>query len=243
MRIILLIGLLFFTSCEKQNIDASDVISDLSLIPVTIEADGSSMISISVKLNKEAEVSKRKVVFETSSGSFASTNTKTATIEATYEQGLLVARTSIKAPTSPGVMFVTARTEYRSLYNDFIAKGSITIMPSVPVSIKAEPSSFGVRTDFLGEVEISGILKNANGRNVSTGSKVVFEDYFPGQNVSANGRYRLIQVSSDENSRVNVLYSPGHVTPGTPVFVKCTLLDSAGNKTNIKDSVLLTVIP
>lgn len=241
MRRLFLTYLLLLFSCTKQKIITADVVSSLKMSPSTVPADGTSLISVTVFINKDADADKRKLVFETSAGMF-SNNTRTITLEALLENGQLVARTTIKAPSSPGIVVVTVQPEIRSSYNDFIVKDSVTATPSLPASIKVEASTFGVRTDYLGEAQITGTLKNANNNNVSTGVKILYEDYFPG-GAPVNGRFRALQVVSDENSKVSTAYSPGHLTPGQNIYVRYTVLDSAGNRTPIKDSVLLTVIP
>lgn len=242
MRVIIIVSLFFLLSCKKQYVESEEVIYGLTLSPDSVDADGSSIISVSANVSKDADASKRKIVFETSSGSFTSNGIKAITLEAVYENGLLVARTTMRSPSSPGSVVVSARPENRNPYNDFIAIDSVQAIASAPTTIKLEPSAFSVSTAFIGEVQITGTLRNAKNRNVSTGNKVLFEDIYLG-GATVNGRYRLLQTSSDESSKVSTYYSPGHLPPGTSFYIRCAVLDNAGNKTSIKDSILLTVIP
>jgi len=238
MRTLITLIILFaLYTCKKIDIDTSDVIPFLELSPKPVQADGTSIINAVVKISKDAEPSKRKIALETTSGVFATNSLKTITVDALFENGELVARTTIRSPITPGQVVVTARPEVRSPYSDFIIKDSVQASPSVAITISLSTSAFGVRTGFLSDVQITGVLKNQNNKNVSSGTNVIFEDIF--QNGSpVGGRFRQVQSSSDENSKVSAFYSPGPVIPGTNIYIRATV---AG--TNIKDSVLLTVIP
>lgn len=239
-KTILFIGVISLLSCSKVHIANEEVISSLSLSPASVDADGSSLVDVSVKLNKDADASKRKVVLESSAGVFTTGNLKTITVEALYEAGELVARTKLRAPISPGYIVVTAKPELRNAYNDFILKDSIRALPSLPASVSLSSSSFGVPGGFLGEAQLIGLLKNGNGKNVSSGTKVIFKDVYPGGG-PVGGRFRLLQAGSDENSKVSVYYSPGFLAPGTNINLVVTVLDSAGNPTAISDTVTITV--
>jgi hypothetical protein len=241
MRTFIFFICLVFFACKKVSIGTEEVINSLVLSPTTVQADGSSVIDVAVKINSNAEASKRKVVLETSSGSFTANNQKTITVDALYENSELVARTTIKAPNSPGNLVVTARPETRTAYNDFIIKDSVQVGPSVPNSISLSASAFSVLTGYQNDVQITGILKNQNGKNVSAGIKVLFEDIYP-NGTPVGGRFRQVQNSSNESSTVSAFYAPGYIAPGTNFFVRATVLNSTGGSTAIKDSVLLTVI-
>jgi hypothetical protein len=139
---------------------------------------------------------------------------------------------------SVGKMVVTARPETRSAYQDFIVKDSVSVTVSTPASLVVSASAFGVQTGFLSDVLITAVLKNQNNRNVSTGTQVRFEDVYA-NGTSVGGRFRLVQNSSDENSKVSAYYSPGNIAPGTDIYIRVSVL----NSTISPQSVLLTVTP
>lgn len=244
MRSIILITIvtgLLLSACKKISINNDQVIESFQ-VPDEILADGTSQVELVIKINKSADAAKRKLVVETSAGLFTPVNLKTTTIEALFEAGELVARVKLKAPTSAGKIYVSVKPEIRNAYNDFIIRDSLTAIASIPSSIFVSASAFGVQTAFVGEVQITGTLKNGNGGNVSSGYKVQFADFFM-NGAPAGGRFRAIQNSSDDNSKVSAFYSPGLVAPGTSLYVMVTLLDAAGNPTGTSNSVILTVTP
>lgn len=237
-----LVLILTLAGCKKIEIDNSEVIESMKISPLEIDADGTSLIDIFVTINKNAEAAKRKLVVESSSGVFPGNNLKNITIEAVYEGGELIARTKLRAPSGPGKVYISARPEIRNAFSDFILKDSITANPSVPASITVSASSFGVQTAYVGEVLITGHLRNGNGKNVSTGYKVQFSDFYVSGG-AVGGRFRAIQNASDDNSRVSAYYSPGPVAPGTNIYVWVTVLNATGNPTGIANAVILTVTP
>lgn len=205
MNKIFIICCILLVSCRKVALSDNEVIQSMKLAPATIDADGTSQAEAIVKINSATDASKRKVIFEASAGTFAATSTKTVTVEAVYEAGELVARAKLKAPMSPGFVTVTAKPETRSAYNDIIIKDSIEAILSSPFSISVSASAFGVQTGYVGEVIVTGTLKNSKGKNVSTGVKVAFTDVYL-NGVPVGGRFRQVQNSSDENSKVSVYY-------------------------------------
>lgn len=234
--------IVFIASCKKIDNEKIRFIESIKLSPKSVEADNSSLVNMEIRINKDADISKRKLLLETSAGTFLGTGLKTATIDAVFEGGELIGRAKLKAPSSPGTMLVTVKPESRYRYNDFIVVDSVQALPSVVSSISVAASAFGVQTGFVGEVLITGTLKNSNGKNVSSGAKVAFSDfYLNGGPVS--GRFRQMQTNSDENSKVTAYYSPGLIPPGTSINVRITVLDASGNPTLISNSVLLTVTP
>ncbi len=241
-KLIYILSLAGLIACKKQHISTDEVLHTLQLSPNPVDADGSSPINVSIRVNSSADVARRKVILETSAGTFSSTSTKTTTVEALYENGELIARATIKAPISPGFVVVTAKPELRNPYNDFLVKDSVQAIISTPSSISLTPSAFGVQTAYVNEVLITGTLKNLKNRNVSSNTKVIFTDVYA-NGTPVGGRFRQVQNSSDENSKVSAYYSPGLVTPGTSFYIRATVLDAAGNPTSITDAVLLTVIP
>lgn len=242
MKYILLAISFLVVSCGKVKVENLKVIESIQLLPSTVEGDGSSQVDLIIKINKSADLSRRKLAVETSSGSFGTSGLKSTTLEAVYENTELIARAKIKAPSAPGFIVITARPEFRNAYHDFIVKDSIPVSPSMPVSITASASAFGVQTGFVGEVLITGTLKNAKGKNVSTGVKVQFADFYQ-NGMPVGGRFRQTQNSSDESSKVTAYYSPGLIPPGTGIIIRITILDAQGNPTGIFDSVIVTVTP
>ena len=234
-----ILATIILSGCKVDKIKLDQVINKLVISDKKPLADGGTIVDISVELNGEADPDKRNVVFKSTGGTFLVTNESSITQKAVYENQALIARVKLKIPPSPGTITITALPEIRSVYQDYILTDSLKSSPSLPSSIAITPSSFSVFTGFAGEIQITGLLKNG-GNNVSTNSKVIFEDYDLNRN-PIHGRYRLKKDKSDASSTVSTMYSPGFLPVGSSFYVKCTYIDQSGNKTNVKDSCLITV--
>ncbi|MCF2494297.1 hypothetical protein [Dyadobacter chenhuakuii] len=230
-----------FTNCQEK-INTTDVIKGFSVAPKeSVLADGSTKLSISVLLDNSADLDKRNIVFTASNGDFINGKDHIIVKKAEFEAGQLVARTEYIVPNTDGKIVFTAKPEAQSQFKDFLVKDSITLLQSVPKSIKLTTSSFSVETGFGSDVLITGKLSNDNNSGVSKNYKVVFEDMLTdGSDIS--GRFRQQSLSVDSNSQVSTIYSPGYVAAGTEVKVICYLLDDQENKTQISDFVIINVI-
>jgi hypothetical protein len=95
-------------------------------------------------------------------------------------------------------------------------------------------------SNFFSELKLSCLLKNANGGYVSKGYVVVFDDVLVAGG-NANGRYRDVNTTSNDTSRVSIRYGASNLPIGTAIKLRATILDSLGNRTKMKDSVLVTI--
>ncbi len=237
--IIIAIYLILFSSCKKvPSID--EVLTDLKISQSEVLADGQSTVSISVVLSDKSSTDRRSVIFTTSSGIFTSSGSNKYTSKAEFENGILLAKATLRSSTEPGTIKVSVKPEFDSPLNEYILTASIIAKPSVPVSIKLEPSSFGIASNFLNEVQITGILKNSDGKFVSKGNNVLFENLLL-SGISANGHFRNLQPTTSDSSKVGGYYSANLYPIGTKIKIKCTVLDSNGQRTIISDSLLLTI--
>lgn len=231
---------LSITACKPEAITPSEVISNVEISNRSPWADGTSVIDISVNLNKHADADKRNVIFRTSSGVFLPANDTIITQKANFENGNLVAKVKFKVPATARTVYFTIRPEIRSAETDFILSDSLETKTSIPTDLIITPSAFSVFTNYAGEIQVSALLKNGT-RNASSDCQVIFEDYFP-NGTPVNGRYRQKREKTDGNATVSTYYSPGNIPAGTSFFLKCTYIDTLNKKTSIKDSSLITTV-
>jgi hypothetical protein len=217
------------------------VISDLQFSTRSVVADGSSKITVTVVLNSNADSSKRNILFSASNGSFLNGNDISISQKAVFVNSQLIAKVTYMPPLKAQTVYFVVQPNLSSTSNVSL-RDSLVIGPSLPAKIALTESSFAVGYGFTGEDTLTAKLSNSAGGPVSIGTKVIFDDYYPG-GVGLNGRYRMKNTSSNANSQVGAIYSPGFVAPvGSNFYFKVTVLDVSGIPTNIADSVLLTVI-
>jgi|GEM_PF-6548227 len=215
--------------CNKVHPDTEQVIFNLLATPSKTLADGQTTVDVSAELKADADPAKRNIIFTATAGTFGTGSDKTITVKADYDNGLMIARTKLKMPVSEASITVTAKPETNVSYQNYSASTTITASKSVAVTVKLEPSSVSVLTNFLSEVTLTGILKNSLNGNVSTGNKVEFKDYYAdGVTRIAGSAFRAYQASSDAGSKVSCVYSPGAVAPGSTIILECNILDDAG---------------
>ncbi len=239
-KIILAFIVLGIYSCKRENIIASTVINSLYISNHTPYADGTTIVKISVAIDSIADPTKSSVIFSTNAGTFLSTNDTIITQAATFQSGHLIANVSLRVPMTVGKIIIKAYPAVSSPYFTFLLKDSIMLVRAVPDQIVLTPSALSIASNFGSEVSLTGAL-SFQMKNVSTGDKVLFEDYYPG-GAKLGGSFRAVKDTSDITSTVSAAYSIGATLPaGTSFFLKCTYLDASGNRTNIKDSTLITV--
>lgn len=226
-------------SCQKD-IKTSDVISGLTLSSHSIDADGTTTVDLSVVLNKDAGASKLNVIFSASSGTLTGGTDGKVTAKADYVNQQLVAKASLTAPMSPGKIIITAAPQATSPNGDYILKDSLVANPVFPATLQLTASSFGIGSNFTSIDTLTGSLRSAQHKKVSTGAKVLFEDFLS-NGTKATGRFRSNMPSSDGDSKVIALYSAPQLPIGTNIKLAATYLTSDGNKTTITDTVVLTI--
>lgn len=236
----LIVGLMVFTvlnSCKKD-ISVDDVLYDFSLDKAEVIADGNTSITLTVKLNNKASADRRTVIFSTSNGSFGEGVKKT--VKAEFTEGVLTAKASFKVSTTPGEITVSVQPEFDARNQEFKLSRKVLSTASSARSVKIEPSSFGLASNFVTEVGLTAFIKNADGGFASAGQKVIFEDFLT-SGMPANGRFRNIKAVTTDSSKVGAIYSAPLLPIGTNINIRCTLLDNSGNKMNISDAVTLTI--
>ncbi|AYB32019.1 hypothetical protein [Chryseolinea soli] len=237
VAIILISGVMI--TCD-ENVEVGDVLYNLKLEEKETPADGQSTIKITVNLNDRSSADRRSVIFATTAGTFTSSSTSKYTAKAEFLDGLLTATATLRAPVSPGKIGISVQPEFDSPIKDFIVSDTIEAVKSSPATIHLEASALGLSGNFLTEVRLEGLLKNDKGKNVSKGAKVAFEDFLQ-DGTKANGRYRQLQLASSDTSYVTSYYGAPFYPIGTNIKIRVTVLNDVGAKTNVKDSLLLTV--
>lgn len=234
--------IILFCGCKPENVTISQVISNLKISNKTPLADGTTIVYLSAQLNNYTDADKRSIIFETSKGQFVPSNDTLHTQPAVFQNGNLVATIALQVPMTFGEFYVSAKPSVITPNQNFILNDSINALESVPASLKLTPSALAVETEFGSEIQLTALLKNSNNGNVSKGSKVMFQDYFPnGQPV--NGEFRATRASTDATSTATTNYSVGNVSPYNTFYIKCTYINQAGQLTSITDACLITVIP
>lgn len=234
-----IISLVLTGSCKRNNVNPGDVISNLFISNRTPNADGNTVISISATLNNQADADKNSVIFTATSGQFITANDTIITQKAIYQSGNLTATVRLKMPLTEGKIIIKAYPATASPYFTFLLKDSINTQKVTPDQLVLTPSALGIASNFMSEISLSGTLYNQK-KSVSTGNKVIFEDYYSGGS-PVGGRYRALRDTTDLTSTVSAGYSVGTLPVGTTFYIKCTWLDASGHKTSIKDSTLITV--
>lgn len=226
-------------SCEKD-IEDTQIFTDLILDPDEILADGESAIQISVAINEKASSDRRNFIFSTTAGVFAGSGKNKDTSKAEYVDGVLTAKAVLKAPFSAGQYSVTVKPEFDSPIREFQLSKMFTAKISTPATIKLEPSRFGITSNFGNEVFLDGFLKSKNGKNVSSGVSVIFQDKLPNGD-PALGRFRDQKLVTTDSSKVSTYYSVPSYPIGTTIKITATVLDENGVKTNVEDIISITI--
>ena len=234
----LLVVISVLIACNK-NLEVGDILTNLTTDKEVVNADGQSIVEVSVEINQNSSEDRRVVIFTASSGVFSDSELNTYSSKAEFIDGKLIAKAMLKAPISPGQITITCQPEFDSPIKEYELSKKIEAIPSLPNSINLEASAFGLKSQFGNEVFLHAILKNSEGKHVSKNTMVLFEDLT--SNTNANGRYREMQNATDENGKVSTYYSSNAYPVGTDIMIRVTVLDPSGIKTNLTDSILLTI--
>lgn len=240
MRTVLILVVAFLHCGCNREIKDEDVFTDLLLSPSELPADGQSTSIVSVKVNDAASSDRRSFVFSTTAGTFTASGNGKFTAKAEYENGVLMAKAILRAPFSPGEFTLTVQPEFGSPIRDFVLSRIGKATPSLAASIELETSGFGIASNFLNEIFLSASLRNATGKNVSKGTSVIFEDELL-TGGPARGRFRYLQSTTSDSSKVSGYYSAPAYPIGTNIKIRSTVLDALGQKTNIVDSILINI--
>ena len=230
MKNFCLILLVTLWSCS-DNPEISDVFKDFDVSTDQIPADGQSTAELVAVLTSDASADRRKVIFKTTSGSFGATG-NSITITAVYENGKLVARATLTASTRPGQVSVSVQPEFDSSVGEFVLSKNIAFTNSVPVSLELETSSYGIGSNFTNSILLTGILRNAEGKNVSENYEVIFEDLTM-SNSAAPGQFIEQHLLTQDSSKVSARYQAGSHVLGEQIKIVCRLQNSTVSDTLI----------
>lgn len=238
-KLITVVALLMLTSCQKD-VEIEEILTRFDINKREIEADGQSTVELSVRLSEKSSSDRRKVIFSTSSGLFPGSGDSKHTSTAAFEDGRLVAKASLRVGTQPGTIKISVQPEYDSPIGEYMLLDSIVANPSVPYSIKLEPSAFGIGANFINEISLTGNLKNQSDKFVSKGYKVQFEDFLA-DGSPANGRFRSLSDVTVDSSKVAAFYAAGNHPIGTQLIIRITVLDPNGEPLEISDSTSISI--
>jgi len=237
---IYLILSLEFIGCTEE-VDTSEVIEDVILKPTEIEADGTSTVAITARLNEK--VDKRTVIFNTNQGKFKENEETKFSTEAKFiAKDSLVAYAELIAPSTFGNEEIEIVTSLDLEDSTYITKQTniITLLASEPSYINLETNSFYVENNYGSEIAITGFLKNSKGNGVSEGHKVKMED-FDSNFDPLFGDFRNKDTISNSGSQVSAIYSPGFVQANQYMYIIATVYDLSPEETIIKDTLRIYI--
>lgn len=221
-------------SCKDEQLTIESMITDLEISPQEIYADTKTEITVKAILNSKLD--KRNVIFKTSNGVFSKNNENEIIVEASFSDSILSATTVIKPLANPTDLKISAQIELTDLKDVFVKEKTVSVLSSEPSSIKIFSNSFSVENSFGNEIEITGILRNNNGKGVSQGHNVEIKCFDNNYN-EFQGYFRNSNLSSNSNSEISTTYSPGLVEPNQFIYLIATVIDKNQNNTNIKDTI------
>jgi hypothetical protein len=227
--------------CEKKEVRPSDIFKKLTLSDTTAVGDGAQTVNIVCEINPETTEENLEFVLKTSMGMFVDNKEKKIVKKPEFVGGKLVIETTAQVPLSSGTMTISVEPNKPLEKRDFIIQQSLTVTKSVPSSISLTSTALGLGSNFLTEVQLTGTLSNQDGGKVATGYKVVFSDTVAGTKVPANGRYRGMASSSNDESKVTTYYGAGSLPIGTDIRIKAAVLDEKGVPTPLADSLTLRI--
>lgn len=236
---LLIATVLIISGCQKE-VKTADIISNLTINPTSINADGTSSVAISVRLNDNAAVDKRNIIFTATSGTWIGAKGDTLNVPATYSDKKIVAKAILTSPASPGVITVTASSQALTKSGNFMLSGTIQANKVDPAAIKLEPSSLGIGSNAISEVTLTGTITGQSGGNASQGVKVILEDFLTSSR-PAGGHFRAAQLTSNSSSQISAVYAAGNLPLGSNINIIATILDDQGNKTGMISTSTLTI--
>ena len=238
------IGLLMaviLAGCQKVNQDTNQVLTGLKLTTYQMDADGTATDTVTVQLNANADATRRNVRFSASPYGKWIGGDSTISVKAVFQNNLLIARAVFLVSNTPGNIQIQARPDLPDVSNNNYTQSANLVTKTSNVSvIKLTPSGFGINSNYLSEVTLTGTLTNAKGFMAVAGTNVVFEDTLAGGG-PAGGSFRTLVTASNASSQVSAIYSVGTYPIGTKVTIRVTVLDATGAKTTISDNIQLTI--
>jgi hypothetical protein len=241
MEIKKILIILLFVACGCQkDLQTTEIVSELTVTPGNIDADGTSTITVSARINDKAANDKRNVVFTKTSGTWVGAKGDTLIMPAVYGDKQIVAKAILIAPSKPGLITVTAFSQALTISGDYAQTKIIQANKVEAASIILEPSALGVGSNATSEVTLTGKITGSSGVNASQGVTVVLEDYLS-SGLPAGGHFRAEQLKSNSGSQISAVYSAGNLPIGTNIIIVGTIVDEHGKKTTMSSSTTLTV--
>jgi hypothetical protein len=238
--ILLLITLIGIT-CKKDKITANDLIQSLTFSSQHIDADGVTTVIVTATLNPKADAARRTVIFTATGGSWAGGKDSTISATAGFIGGQLIAQAALQAPSSPDTILVKARVDLPQMPTDYSRQDTVFATASVPVKLSLSADSFAVKVNFGDEITLTAKLVNASGKPASSGNLVSFADLYNDHVTAINGRFRpSAQVKSNANGLATVVYSPGNISSGITIWIRCSIVNA--NPAVSPDSVFINTI-
>lgn len=233
-KILVFIAVIVFFSCE-QDVLETDLIQNIEFSKTTLVANGSDVANIKIFFNKAANIDLIKLKIETTNGTFLS-NLKN-TIEITPKENI------------EGEIFAEVNLVSSSIHTDYnitfeISKyflyRNVTSTASEPTTIALSSNSFSVHNNFNGEINLEALLSNDSFGKVSNGYQVKFTDTFI-DGSPVNGSFRAQNLTSNSESKVSTIYSPGTISANQYIYLTVEILDNNDDSTGISDTLKIYV--
>lgn len=233
LNIITFTILLILTSCTTEV-----VFEDLATIEIDKDqliANGTDTAVLTITFNEEASIENIKAKAEIKNGIFSSSgNTKIDITPVRQPEGGIVAAVDVKSTTTFSDIIVTVNI------NEYELTQEIESVRSYPKKVQLSASAFSVSNNFGSEITFTANLTNENGRKVSSGIKVKFDDMYDDGN-DVNGIFREESLTTGAESNVSAIYTPGVISPEVNINIRVIVLDDEGNETDINDVIQVFV--
>ncbi|NER16586.1 hypothetical protein [Spongiivirga citrea] len=221
-------------SCSKEEVQYGDIVETVFFpIASDFKADGKSTINVDVRFVKDADLSKIDAKARINKTFTTHENEESEEISLAPEvtdNGRIQAEFTIVSTTRPGNFRVEIEVnKYRKFY-------PLKSLISLPESISLSRSSNSVQSGFLGEVIIEGLILNSEGAKASQGVKAQVLDLLE-DGSSAGGVFRAQQLSSNGDSKISMVYSPGSIPSNQFITIFVELIDEDGTLLGISDNI------
>lgn len=231
----------FSMCCKEEVITVDNIFDSLETDKINILADGTTTVLVTAVLNKNGDENLRTINFEADRGIFVETGKNQISKKAevnTEEQ--VEAKVVLVAPTTTGPLEIRAQVELDNLKDRYIQKAIIDVSESMASDIQLTTSSFSVAVNFGSDIDITGVIKNSDGNQVSDGVEVRIYDTDVFNN-PLSGSFRQKNLVTSGDSKISAIYSPGTISADQFVYVKAEVLDENKQGIGIRDSVRIYV--
>ncbi len=229
-KIVLLVALTILFSCE-QEVSETDLIKNIEFSKTELIANGSDVTSIKVFFNEESNIELISLKIETDNGVF---------LESQDNEIELIPKENLEGEIFAEVNLVSSsvNTDYNLTFevDKYFYYENLTSINSEPSSISISSSAFSVYNNFDSEITLEAVLSNENYGGVSSGVKVRFTDTFS-DGTPVNGSFRSQSLTSNSQSKVSTIYSPGTIDPDQYINLTVEVLDDDENPIGISDII------